>query len=99
MPMDRSQHEPHIPPYSNEPLRQPPPSPPPTRSRPLPPRIHPDLKKAADACRLLGWLFIVLGPVPFFQTRFLMFSTTTWLTKAMAVASTIVLVGPGVWYV
>jgi hypothetical protein len=62
--------------------------------------IHPELNAAADACRLLGLLFIFLGVFPLFMSQFGfgLRRGPMWLRQAMAIATTLVLVGPGAWY-
>jgi hypothetical protein len=66
----------------------------------LKPSIHPDLKGAADACRLLGGLFILLGALPMLMVlQFTGASGVSWTGRMLAIATTLVLVAPGVWYV
>jgi uncharacterized protein YjeT (DUF2065 family) len=62
--------------------------------------IHPELNAAADACRLLGLLFIFLGVFPLLMSQFGfgLRRGPMWLRQAMAIATTLVLVGPGAWY-
>jgi hypothetical protein len=62
--------------------------------------IHPELNAAADACRLLGLLFICLGACPLLLPQFGigMRRGPLWLQQAMALVITLVLVGPGAWY-
>ena len=66
----------------------------------LKPRVHPDLKQAADACRLMGGLFIGLGVLPMLMVlRFTGASGVEWVGRVLAIATTLVLVAPGAWYV
>jgi hypothetical protein len=62
--------------------------------------IHPELNSAADACRLLGLLFICLGAFPLLLPQFGLGLRRGpgWLQQAMGVVITLVLVGPGAWY-
>jgi hypothetical protein len=62
--------------------------------------IHPELNAAADACRLLGLLFICLGACPLLLPQFVigLRRGPMWLQQAMAIIITLVLVGPGAWY-
>jgi nitrate reductase NapE component len=66
----------------------------------LKPPVHPDLKAAADSCRLLGGLFIALGILPMLAVlRFVGAFGVEWMGRVLAIATTLVLVAPGAWYV
>jgi hypothetical protein len=71
-----------------------------TRSKRSTRSIHPELNAAADACRLLGLLFICLGGFPLLLPQFGigLRRGPLWLQQAMAIVITLVLIGPGAWY-
>src|SRR5438552_16864063 len=58
-----------------------------------PPRPIP---KAASGCKLVGGLFILLGGLPVLSA---MLDGRGWIAQIAGAAPSLLLVGPGVWYV
>jgi hypothetical protein len=73
--------------------------PPRVNDRPRHPRLAPHVKAAADACRVVGGLFVLLGGLPLAGVLGSAARGLSWPARAFAIVTTIVLVAPGVWYV
>ncbi|HYO08266.1 MAG TPA: hypothetical protein VER17_04790 [Tepidisphaeraceae bacterium] len=60
--------------------------------------LPPNLRAATADARLIGGLFVVLGAIPLL-VAFNTGARDGWGARLMAVVNTMILVGPGVWYV